>query len=434
MEIQHYLTILWRRKWIIILTLFVTMLGVVVWTIKTDPTYSATTKMRISAQSTMANYYGLSYADRLMNTYVDLATTKPVLDELTQRLGLGYSPLVSVSIIANTELLQITVEDHNPEIAASAANTLAEILINQSQTLYTGNKESSLDILSTQVSTMEQEVTQARTDYEDYVANHPNDQLGIDSAKQSYDIKQSIYSSLLQEYEQARLQAAQNIDMISIVEQALPPFNPIKPNIPRNMVLGFIIGSIGGLGLGMLFENLDTTLYSTDQIQETTNLPIIGKIPQLGKNDSFFSMDGSFAFIDSFRLLRTNFLSISFPIRTLLITSAEPKEGKSRIVANFAYTMAQSGRKVVVIDGDIRIPTQHKLFNVENNIGLSDILEEKTTFTKVLQSTAYHGITVLPSGPLPPFPSELLSSENMKKLIETLVSVFDLVIIDTPAS
>jgi capsular exopolysaccharide synthesis family protein len=121
------------------------------------------------------------------------------------------------------------------------------------------------------------------------------------------------------------------------------------------------------------------------------------------------------------------------PVRTLLISSAEPKDGKSTIAANLAYTMAQSGRKVILIDGDLRVPTQHKIFNVDNNVGLSSVLEQKASFAEAVQSTEFLGLQVLSSGPVPKNPSGLLGSSQMKKLIEELSNTFELVIIDSPA-
>jgi len=138
----------------------------------------------------------------------------------------------------------------------------------------------------------------------------------------------------------------------------------------------------GGLGLAFLFENIDTTLYTSDEIEAITKLPSIGKVPKQHRRNLFNNINGTFAYEESYRHLRANILSMELPIRTLLITSAEPRDGKSTIIADLAPIMAKSGQNVVVVDGDLRIPSQHELFNVENKIGLSSVLQQKLAFTE----------------------------------------------------
>lgn len=434
MDLQYYLEIFWRRKWIIVITVLMTEIVVMIGTFKTVPTYSATTTMRIaSASSGSVTSYDYMYADRLMNTYVKLATTKPVLDTLKQQLGLSKLPSIEVKTVSTTELIQITVEHRDPKTAALAANTMANILIDQSLELYTGSGESSLEILGEQVSSMELEVNQARTEYTGLVAKTPEDTEGIQSAKQMLDLKQQMYATILEQYEQTRLKESLRANMISVVEPAIAPDQPAKPRKVLNIALGFMVGVVGGVGLAFLFENIDSTLQSSDQIEAVTKLPSIGKIPELVGKNSLINVNNSFAYQESFHRLRAHILSAEFPVHTLVITSAEPRDGKSRIAADLAHAMAQSGRDVVLVDGDLRAPVQHKLFNIENNIGLSNILEQKTDYLEALQWCEDQGVHVLPSGPIPANPSELLGSNQMKLLIDQLSNNYDMVIIDTPA-
>jgi non-specific protein-tyrosine kinase len=411
------------------------MFIVIFGTIRTIPIYSATNTMRIAlANSGSVSYQDYMYADRLLNTYVDLATTQPVLDQLKQKLGLSSLPVIDVKTIPNTELIQITVQDNKSNTAAIVANTLADILISQSLELYTGGGKSSVDILGEKVSTMEQQVNQAQTVYMDMVANNPNDIAAIQSAKEKLDLEQQMYASILDQYEQARLNQSQRANSISVVDPAIPPSKPSKPNKILNIGLGLMVGMMGGLGLAFMFENFDTTLYTTEQILKVTNLPIIGKIPQLGKHVSIHSTDGNFAYAESFRRLRENILSAEFPVRILLITSADPREGKSRIIANLAYIMSQSGHNVVIVDADLRMPTQHKLFKIKNNVGLSSVLEQKSTIARAVQPCEFKGVHILTSGPIPANPSELLGSDQMNTLISQLANIFDFVFIDAPAA
>jgi len=434
MDLRHYLAILWRRKLTITITVVVTEIFVVIGTLLIVPIYSTTTTIRIaSASSGSISSTDYMYADRLMNTYVKLATTIPVLDELKQRIGLSKLPTIKVNTVPNTELIQITVEHSNPITASLIANSLAEILISQSRELYTGSEESSLEIISKQLSSMEEEVNQARNEYMDMVTKNPEDEEGIQNAQQMLDLKQQMYATILSQYEQTRLRESLRAKMISVVEPAIPPEKPAKPSKIINIALGFLVGVVGGLGLVFLVENLDTTLFTTEQIETITNLPSIGKVPLLKKRELILGLRTNFAAEESFRLLRTNIRSLEFPVRSILVTSAEPKEGKSTITAHLAYTIAQSGLKVVVVDADLRIPAQHKLFNINNNIGLSSVIEQGTNLLVATQYTKYQSIRVLTSGPIPTNPSELIESPQLKDIIKQLSETFDMVIIDTPA-
>jgi len=229
MDLQQYLTILWRRKWIIVITVLMTEIVVVIVFLKMTPIYSATTTIRISSTTVGSlSYQDYVNADRKMNTYIKLATTSPVLDELKQRLGLSEVPSIQVLTIPNTELFKITFQHRDPNMAALGANTLADILISQSLDLYTGSGESSLDILGQQVSSMEQEVNQASKDYMDLVTNKPKATEEMNIAREMLDLKQQMYSTILDQYEQARLRESLRSKSIFVVEPAIPPNKPAK--------------------------------------------------------------------------------------------------------------------------------------------------------------------------------------------------------------
>jgi succinoglycan biosynthesis transport protein ExoP len=369
MELGAYLEIFWRRKWVIAVTVAVTVTVVVMGTLMMTPKYEASTTLRVlTATSGSADWvnYEVMYTDRLMNTYVEIATSRPVLGALVRRLGLGKSPQIEAEILPDTELFQITVEDPNPIVAREAANALAEILVAQSEELYTGKRVR---------------------------------------------------------------------DFVSVVEPAVSPLAPSKPRKELNIALGFMVGLAGGIGLAFLFENLDTTLYATEQIEEATELSILGKIPTGKRRRQITLFNGHSPQGEAFRRLRTHIFTLDHdaPLQTLLVTSAEPREGKSTIVANLALAIAQSGQKVIVVDADLRLPTLHKIFDLSNEIGLSSILRQEVTLDEAAQDSKIPGVQVLPSGPLPPNPAELLGSPQMTALIEQLAQQFDLVLLDTPS-
>jgi len=442
-ELGTYLAILWRRKWVIALTLAVTVTVVVVGTFMMTPTYTASATLRVAtAAGATLDYTHYMYAERLMNTYAEIATSGPMLEELAHRLGLDKPPQIKVEIIANTELMHITVEDRDPILAQEAANTLAEILIAQSTELYSGGGRSAQEILGQQLAQIERELDQARGEYESLVAQSPQDSERIAAASRAIALKEQTYTVLLEQYEQARIREALRANTLSVVEPAVVPEAPSKPRRVLNIALGFMVGLAGGTGLAFLFENLDTTLYTTQQIEQVTALSTLGKIPTAGRQQRTPFFNGNSPQGEALRRLRINIFALDHDpsLQTLLVTSAGPGEGKSTIVANLALAIAQSewanchrsGRKVIVVDADLRRPALHKIFSLPNEMGLSSVLNQQVTLDEAVQDS-FPGVWVLTSGPLPPNPAELLGSPQMAALIEQLAQQFDVVLLDTPS-
>jgi capsular exopolysaccharide synthesis family protein len=438
MEIRNYIVILWRRKWVIAVTVAVTLTVAVIGTLMATPTYVASTTLRVltpSSGSVDWASYDMGYTNRLMNTYVRIATTGPVLEELVQRLGLNESPRIEVEILPNTELMHITVEDPNPVLAAEAANALADMLIAQSRELYTGGGKTAWEILGEQLTQIDDELSQARKEYEALITQSPEDSERITAASRSIALKEETYATLLDQYERARVKEAMQANTVFVVEPAVPPPSPSKPRKKLNVALGCMVGLSGGLGLAFLFENLDTTLYTTQQIEEVTALSALGRIPAANRKPPSAFFNGNSPQGEAFRRLRANVLALDqdVTLRTLLVTSAEPREGKSTVVANLAFAIARSGRKVIVVDADLRLPTLHKIFGLSNEIGLSSVLKQEAALDEAVQDSHISGVRVLTSGPLPPDPAELLGSSQMTALIKQLAQQFDVILLDAPS-
>ncbi len=296
--------------------------------------------------------------------------------------------------------------------------------------------ERSKDILGEQVTNAETELSRARTDLETILRDNPDDDAAVAAANQALDLRQQTYTNLLNQYEAARLEQAVQANAISIVEEANAPRNPSSPRPAINLALGAAIGLIGGIALAFLLDNLDTTLYTPEQIEAATQMATVGRIPA-AKDDMQIARLGSghYPQLESFRRLRTNILAGSDPTtsQVVLLTSAKRGEGKSTVSANLAVTIAHSGRSVVIVDCDLRLPTVHKFFDLPNKRGLTNVLTGEVTHDEAVQYTSYPRVQVITSGPLPPNPTELLGSQQMVDLINELREVFDFVILDTPA-
>lgn len=439
MSIRDYVEILLRRKWIIIITFALVITITIVATLLTEPMYRASAMMRVLSVSGGSSGDWIAYdtkqVERLMNTYAEFATSRPVLQELSQRLELEDWPQIAVEILTNTELMQITAEARDPAIARDTANALAEVMIAQSRELYTGGGKTAQEILGEQLEQVKGELDGVWSEYEALIAQSPEAADQIAAASRAIELKENTYGTLLDQYERNRVREAVLANTLSIIEPAIAPRSPAKPRKELNIALGLVIGLGGGVALAFLMESLDTTLYSVEQIKRTTSLPILGRVPAAGRQAQTSLFNGSSPQGEAFRRLRTNLFTIDhdFPLRALLVTSAEPKEGKSTTVSNLAFAVAQSGRQVVTVDAHLRLPTLHKVFGLSNRIGLSSVLEDKASLEEAMQETEIAGVHVLTSGPLPPNPAELLSSPQMTALIERLTSQYDMLLLDTPS-
>lgn len=452
MELRTYISILIARRWIVITTLFVALMVVAIGTYFTTPMYEASTTLRVATAARGGIDwvdYDLLYTDRLMNTYLNIIETESVLQELGTRLGVDEAPQLDASIMANTELMLITARDEDPTLAADAANTAALILIEQNSRL--SREESKSEEWNEQLKQLETELTDLRLAYERILEQSPQDTERLSEFNQTLEIKRGIYATMLENYNQYRVLEARQLDTLSVIEPATIPIAPATPNLLLNLILGVFVGSIGGVGLAFFFENLDTRFRTNQQIEAFTGLTALGSIPTAKGHKQANFMNGASAEGEAFRHLRTNILSFAHEetLKSLMVTSAQPGEGKSTVVASLALALSYVGLRIVVVDCDLRHPTMHKLFEVSNEVGLSNLLKKTVPLYDAVQPSPISTVSLLPSGPLSdpewrllgpqqiitklkPHPAEMLSTPHMASILSELNERFDLVLIDTP--
>lgn len=439
MGVRDYLEIVWRRKWIIVIAVVVTMVTATAATLLATPMYRASAILRVLAVTGGGSADWVTYdsrqIERLMNTYAELATSRLVYEELARRLEVAEVPSIQVEIRGETELIAITAEGPDPVVARDAANALAELLIDETRALYTGTGKTAQEILGEQLARAKSELDEAWTEYERLLAESPEDSDTIAAAGTVIDLKERTYAVLLEQYERNRVREAVLANTLSMVEPAIAPSGPSSPRKAMNLALGLVVGLVAGVALAFLFENLDTTLYSAEQIKGVTGLPLLGTVPTASKRKDESLFNGNSPQGEAFRHLRTRVFMHDHgsSLHTLLVTSAEPQEGKSTVVANLASAMAQAGRTVMVVDAHLRLPTVHKIFGLSNKVGLSSVLEGKASLEEAVQSAEIPGVHVLASGPVPANPAELISSAKMAALVAGLADQYDMVLLDTPS-
>jgi exopolysaccharide transport family protein len=256
------------------------------------------------------------------------------------------------------------------------------------------------------------------------------------SAKQMYDL-------LVKRFKETSITEDMKTGNIRIVDRAEIPEIPIKPRKKLNILLAVIVGLTMGTGLAFFFEYLDNTVKTPDDIKRYFGMPYLGPVPVIEHDRG--AKDGEVEELaavetpkstasEAYRGLRTSLLfsSAEGPPQVILITSAAPKEGKTLTCTNLAATMAQAGSKVLLVDCDMRRPRIHDIMKIGRDVGISNILAGTTGGNQVLFKTKVANLHVIPSGPIPPNPSELLGSNRMAELVKTFRERYDRIIIDSP--
>jgi capsular exopolysaccharide synthesis family protein len=226
---------------------------------------------------------------------------------------------------------------------------------------------------------------------------------------------------------------------VRIVDLAELPRSPSSPNRRFNMTVGLLAGLGLGLCLGFLVEYLDNRIKTPDDIKTQLGLPPLGLLPVIRGVDSsrpFPLITGAAppSLIEAFRTLRTNvmFSSAEPGLRSLVVTSTGPGEGKTLVSGNLAISLAEAGQRVLLIDADLRRPKQHELFGIKREPGLSNLLVGSAKASEVVRKTTVRGLYVLPAGRIPPNPVELVGSARFQDFLKSLPEHFDWVVLDTP--
>lgn len=372
-----------KKKWYCLaITSILFVIGILVYTnyIKV-PTYQTyTTLVLTQAQTETTNTItqnDLQINQKLVYTYSELIKSKRVLNQVIDNLKLKYtskelSKYINVSSVENTEILKIVVTHPNAKTSADIANDIARVFSREVVNIY-------------------------------------------------------------------------DINNVSIIDEANIPNEVSNDTMYRDVALAFVLGLVASTGVLFIIYYFDDTIKFTDNLEEEVKMPIIGKILKLKYDKKIVEKNETTELIvnkypkslvsEGIKSLRTNlsFSSVDSELKTILITSSVPGEGKSFVSSNLATAFAQAGKKVLLIDCDMRKGRLHKIFSISNEKGLSNLLVENNfekVYNSYIKSSKVKKLYVLPCGTIPPNPSELLNSGKNKSLIEFLSTKYDLLIFD----
>ena len=266
--------------------------------------------------------------------------------------------------------------------------------------------------------------------------------------KREADTNRELYKGLLQRMKEAGVSAGIMASNIQVIDQAEFPTKPFKPNKQLNLLLAAIVGLFLGVGLAFFFEYLDNTIKTPEDVEQLIRLPSFGMVPEISYERRRRLESGTSYPVElvtfghpksmlseAYRNIRTSIL-LSFserPPKIIAISSPNPAEGKTTTVINTAIALSQTGAQVIIIDSDMRKPRIHKIFNnEENGIGLSNFLSGSTDLDSTIKRSDIPNLFYIPSGPIPPNPSELIGSKLFKNMMESLGERFDHIILDSP--
>lgn len=389
MDLRQYLRV-FRAHWLGMI--LITVLGVAVafgWTLLQTKIYSADASAVVQAQRTSEDVgtamAGNSLATSRVKTYVDLGTSRSVAERVIDELALETTPQrlvddVSISNPVDTLSIRVTAQASTPEGARDIAEAWVRGMAAEVNTLETGDA------------------------------------------------------------------TTQGVVYLQPVDSAKLPTAPSSPNVRLALALGGLVGLALAVGYALLRYTLDRRIRSVEGVEKETGVAVVGTIPEeksFTADSRLIPMDGGissksknaqlFAIAEAMRELRTNiqFMDVDNPPRIIVVTSPLPGDGKSTTASNLAITLAASGQRVVLIDGDLRRPMLGKIFGLVEGAGLTDVLAGRAEIVDVAQRMGNGNLLVVGAGKIPPNPSEVLGSERMRELLET-ISREAFVVVDAP--
>ena len=443
MELRDYLKVMRNRIWLIVLSVVIVTLGTVVAGITQKPSYQGEALVLVSQQDTGITLLGTPQAQQSytpgrddVQTQVEVIQSPRIVAQVIRNLGLnqsveGLMSAVMVSADTGTNNISIRVTDSSPAGAARIANTFAETYVTWSRESQSASIKAAADDVQRRLVDAQKQIAAIED-----TASRP----GASSADRvRLQVATSTYSTLADKLAQLRIAEQLATGMGSVLASATVDPVPVSPRPTRDAALGLAIGLLVGLLAAFLAEQLDTRVKSPEEAGAIYGVPILASVPEekISKASlaklTMTDRPGSPA-AEAYRMLRNNLGFVNFDkgIKTVLITSAVPSEGKSTVAANLATVLSQDGSKVVLVVCDFHLPAAERYFELDYTFGLSNVLAGTKDIKATLQQPAgFSNLWVLPPGPLPPNPSELLGSSAMGSLLAGLRESADWVILDS---
>jgi receptor protein-tyrosine kinase len=434
-DLRASLAILLQHKWLIAGVSGVVLGSALFFSFRQTPVYTSETRVLVTPVA------GAGQVAPLVNLDTERALVESVAvaELVVQALDLEQSAHAAldgldVSVEPNTEILSIRYSDPDPLRAQRLSQGFAEGYLSFRRSQSLDQLRSEMGAVQERIQATEAEIADIRGEIDALDGSSDTDALFArrDSLVARLGVLQLELEDLASQIE---VQSGGG----EIVTPADLPGSPSSPDHVRNLALGIVIGLALGLGLALLRERLDDRLRGREDLEEQVGAPVLATVPRVEgwkkKNIELTSASNPKGVVaEAYRTLRTNlqFISRNGRVHVLSVTSPAVGEGKTTTAANIGVTMAQAGKRVIVVSCDLRKPRLHRFFGLRNSIGVTSILSGQLSLVEATQRPGIDNLRVLTSGPVPPNPAELLGSEEMDALLEELRASADFVVIDTP--
>jgi succinoglycan biosynthesis transport protein ExoP len=453
--IRHQLAVL-RRRWPLVVVLAVLACGVAGWlTSRQAPVYRATAAIllqpRTAEQLLSASTGGFSETGNEVATEIEVMRSQVVVDAVKAKLG--RTPEVSIEARGSTNVLDIHALSTEPATAAAEATTFAEVYVDLRKAQRIEDLSRTGDLIRSQITDLDKRIDDLEKPLRDVEARlltttntlasaqlrQQRDSIadGIRAERNTLERRRSSFDDQLNQLQ--LLSGFGTSGGVQLVSKAQVPASPISASPLRNAALGLLGGLLVGLGLAFLLDQLDDRLRRKEELEGAAGVPVLGLLPRVGRrrvrSGVVTLLSPSSPTAEAYRTLRTSlqFMAIDRPIRSLQVTSPTTGEGKTTVVTNLAASFAQAGQRVILVDCDLRKSRVHDQFGISNERGFTSVLLDQCTLADVITTVEDEPfLAIVPAGPVPPNPSELLATSRALEIIDVLRENCDILLVDSP--
>jgi capsular exopolysaccharide synthesis family protein len=459
-DLRSYLAVIARRRWLVIAVTLVCVGLAVVASLVPEPRYRVRAQvLTTGVNDPVAMVFGANGTGDLNRQATSQAAflqssrmRLEVSDAYSGSLPEGDIFRVRVTPIGNQDnntssVVELSLVSTDPVGAATLVNTYANTYVALRQTIdieRLAETKRQLQALLEETQTQIDTILQPVSEIDEQIAADPSQAAGLFGQRQA---KLSELQGQLDplEAEASRVRTTLSdinlgVELSSgggaeVLSTAWVPDTPVSPNLPLNLGIGLVVGVFLGSVLAFLRDHFDDSVKTKDTVEKVTGVSTLGLIPKVAGSDIVTVSNPTAPAAEAFRLLRTSvkFLGVDRQVRVVQVTSPSPGEGKTLVAVNLAVAFAQAGDRVVIVGADLRRPHMEEVLDIPLTPGLTAVLIGDVTLPQAIQSAdAVPNLSVLPAGYPPPNPSELLSGERARRLIDVLGQTYDVVIIDCP--
>jgi capsular exopolysaccharide synthesis family protein len=456
LDLRHYLRVVARRRWIIILLAVALGLASMGWAFTKEDRYRASAELLLLAPNAVeADAQSISDdPDRAIANEIEIFGSEEMQQNVTEMLGDDF-PSVSASPQGDNDVIVLTSESTDPEAAAESVNAYARAYerLRRQRTVEAlrdelagiqHNKQAKQDQLATLLRPLNALDTQIAAtppgpERDALVAQRQTREDGIANIRDSTLSAISDFNTQIAEIQRAMQNPSGGVDVLN---EATTPKEPFYPQPKKDLLVGLVVGLLVGIAAAFIWEQLDDAVRGrADADRATGGLPVVGLVPRVAgwrnRADSLLVTrdDPRSSAAESYRSLVTSleFLTGQGTGHVILFTSPGASEGKTTTVANVGMAFAEAGHRTVIVDADLRRPRLHSFFELSGAVGLSTVLVGKVDIATSVQTVqGDHPLDVVVAGPVAPNPAELLRSDITETALQKLRDAYDVVIIDSP--